>query len=110
MVNEPAPQPTKLSGWLLMAVGVLALVVGALWTLQGFDIVTDSRMSGVAIWSIIGPVVAIAGLISIILGVRTRTREKQRLTQDLVARNAAAQIAMAERLAGKNPPPNHPHS
>ncbi|GAA0512288.1 hypothetical protein Ade02nite_43920 [Paractinoplanes deccanensis] len=77
MVNEAAPPEKKLKGWLLMALGVLALVVGALWTLQGFDIITDSRMSGVAIWSIIGPVIAVAGLILIIVGERARARSKR---------------------------------
>ncbi|WP_240670295.1 hypothetical protein [Actinoplanes solisilvae] len=60
-----------------MALGVLGVVVGALWTLQGLDILEGSRMTGVGIWSIIGPVVAVAGLILIILGERTRTRAKR---------------------------------
>ena len=77
MVNEPAPAYKRLSGWLPMAFGVLAVVVGALWTLQGLDILTDSRMSGAGIWSIIGPIVAIGGLIMIILGERTRSRAKR---------------------------------
>ncbi|WP_250036909.1 hypothetical protein [Actinoplanes maris] len=67
-----------------MALGVLAVVVGALWTLQGFDILTDSRMSGVGIWSVIGPVVAIAGLILIILGERSRTRAKRAETLAMI--------------------------
>ncbi|XVV10504.1 hypothetical protein ACQP2X_37535 [Actinoplanes sp. CA-131856] len=77
MVNEAATPPKKLKGWLLMSLGVLALVVGALWTLQGLDIITDSQMSGVAIWSFVGPVIAVAGLISIILGERARARSKR---------------------------------
>lgn len=75
MVNEPAPR--TLHGWLPMALGVLAVVVGALWTLQGFDVLTDSRMSGVGIWAVVGPIVAIGGLILIIVGERTRTRAKR---------------------------------
>ena len=77
MVNEPAPALKQLKGWLPMALGVLATVVGALWTLQGFDILTDSRMSGVVLFSVIGPVVAIAGLILIIFGERLRSRSKR---------------------------------
>jgi hypothetical protein len=60
-----------------MALGVLGVVVGALWTLQGLDILYGSRMSGVGIWSVIGPVVAVGGLILIIVGERTRTRAKR---------------------------------
>ncbi len=77
MVNEPASAPKRLIGWLPMALGVLAVVVGSLWTLQGFDVLTDSRMSGVGIWSVIGPVVAIAGLILIIAGERMRSRARK---------------------------------
>ena len=61
-----------------MAVGVLAIVLGALWTLQGLDILTDSKMSGKDTWAIVGPIVALFGLILIIVGVRVRSRSKRR--------------------------------
>ena len=76
MVNEPVAH-RKLTGWLPMTLGVLAVVVGALWTLQGFDVLTGSRMSGVGIWALIGPVVAVAGLVLIVLGERARARAKR---------------------------------
>ena len=41
-----------------MAVGVLAVVLGGLWTLQGLDVVEGSVMSGVSLWAVIGPIVA----------------------------------------------------
>jgi hypothetical protein len=72
MVSEP-----RLTGWTPMAVGVLAVVLGGLWTLQGLDLVGGSVMSGVTVWAIIGPVVAVVGLGLIVLGVRRRTRSKQ---------------------------------
>lgn len=43
-------------------VGVLLLLVGALWTLQGLGYVGGSVMSGVTLWAVIGPIVAVAGL------------------------------------------------
>ena len=42
--------------------GVLLLLVGALWTLQGLGYVRGSAMSGVTLWAVIGPIVAVAGL------------------------------------------------
>ena len=45
-----------------VAVGVLLVLVGALWTLQGLDYIGGSVMSGVTLWAIIGPIVAIAGI------------------------------------------------
>jgi hypothetical protein len=43
-------------------VGVLLVLMGALWTLQGLGVVGGSVMSGVTLWAVIGPVVAVAGL------------------------------------------------
>jgi uncharacterized membrane protein HdeD (DUF308 family) len=60
------------SSWPWLTGGLLALVLGALWTLQGLNLLGGSVMSGVTLWAIIGPVVAIAGLILIIVGVRKR--------------------------------------
>jgi hypothetical protein len=76
MVNEPAPSP-KLKGWLPMVVGVLALVLGGLWTLQGLDILTDSKMSGKQPWTFIGGALALVGLIMVVIGERVRSRSKR---------------------------------
>jgi hypothetical protein len=45
-----------------VGIGVLLLLVGALWTLQGLGYVGGSAMSGVTLWAVIGPIVAVAGL------------------------------------------------
>ena len=66
-----------MKGWPLLAGGLLAVVVGALWTAQGLDLIGGSVMSGVTIWAFIGPVMAIAGLMLIVAGVRIRARSKQ---------------------------------
>ena len=77
MVNDPASTP-RLKGWLPMTLGVLAIVLGALWTLQGLDILTDSKMSGKETWTIVGPIVALVGLILVITGVLVRSRSKRK--------------------------------
>ena len=76
MVNEPAPRP-RFRGWLLMALGVLAVVIGAVWTLQGLNILTDSQMSDNKTWAVVGPAVALVGLILLVTGVRLRSRAKR---------------------------------
>jgi len=76
MVNDPA-SPPRLKGWLPMTLGVLAMVLGALWTLQGLDILTDSKMSGNRLWAFLGPVLAAGGLVLIVIGVRVRSRSKR---------------------------------
>ncbi len=68
----------KLAGWTPMVAGLLAVVLGGLWTLQGLDLVGGSVMSGVSLWAVIGPVVAVAGLALIVYGVRRRGRAKLR--------------------------------
>ena len=76
MVNDPA-SPRKLKGWLPMTIGLLAIILGALWTLQGLDILTDSKMSGQEIWAIVGGAVAAFGLILVVIGERVRSRSKR---------------------------------
>ena len=66
----------KLAGWTPMVSGLLAVVLGGLWTLQGLDLVGGSVMSGVSLWAVIGPIVAAAGLVLILIGIRRRARAK----------------------------------
>jgi hypothetical protein len=55
-----------------LPLGLLAVVVGAVWTLQGLGYLGGSVMTGQTIWAVIGPVVALAGLVSIAVGLRRR--------------------------------------
>jgi hypothetical protein len=50
-------------GWLSVVIGALLLVVGAVWALQGLDVLKGSGMSGVTLWAVVGPIVAVAGLV-----------------------------------------------
>lgn len=54
----------------LMAAGVVLTIAGLIWALQGFGVIGGSFMSGDSVWAIIGPVVAVAGLVLIGIGVR----------------------------------------
>lgn len=59
---------------LFITVGVLAILAGAVFALQGFNVLGGSAMSGDSIWAILGPVIAIAGLILTTTGLRGRSR------------------------------------
>ena len=61
---------------LLAVVGVAAALAGLVWTLQGLGYVGGSFMSGATVWAIIGPVVALAGLVLIIIASRSRRRAR----------------------------------
>jgi hypothetical protein len=56
----------------LVAVGVLIALVGVIWTLQGLGYIGGSAMSGVTVWAVVGPVVALVGLAIAVAGLRDR--------------------------------------
>lgn len=58
-----------------LVVGVLLVLLGTLWTLQGLDVLGQSGgMNGQRIWVVIGPVAALAGVALVVSGVRGRRR------------------------------------
>jgi hypothetical protein len=59
-----------MKGWVSVVVGVLLVLAGAVWALQGFDVLGGSAMSGKSMWAVIGPIVAVAGLALLVLGGR----------------------------------------
>jgi hypothetical protein len=46
----------------LLVGGLILVLVGLLWTLQGVGLVGGSVMSGVTLWAIVGPIVAVVGV------------------------------------------------
>ncbi|TWD80431.1 hypothetical protein FB561_1506 [Kribbella amoyensis] len=46
----------------LIALGVLLSVAGAIWTLQGLGYLEGSSMTGSSFWAIVGPIVAAMGV------------------------------------------------
>lgn len=59
--------------WVWIILGVLLVVVGAVWTLQGLNVLGGSAMSGNTTWAIVGPIVAVVGLIALLGGSRRRS-------------------------------------
>jgi hypothetical protein len=57
-------------GWLFVVIGALLVLLGAVWTLQGLDVLGGSAMSGVTLWAIVGPIVAVVGVVLLAMGVR----------------------------------------
>lgn len=55
---------------LLIGVGAFLVLAGVLWTLQGLGYVGGSVMTGVTVWAVVGPVVALAGVAMIAVGLR----------------------------------------
>jgi hypothetical protein len=61
---------------LLIVIGLAAAVAGIVWTLQGLGYVGGSFMTGATVWAIIGPVVAVAGLVLLAVAGRARRRAR----------------------------------
>lgn len=56
----------------LVVVGVVLVLLGGTWTLQGLGVLKGSVMTGVTLWAVIGPIVVIGGLIVTILSLLRR--------------------------------------
>ena len=56
-------------------IGGLLVLVGAVWLLQGLNIVRGSFMSGNIVWSVIGAVLLLGGAVRIALTGRRRGRQ-----------------------------------
>ena len=55
-----------------VTLGILMVVIGVIWTLQGLGYVKGSAMTGVELWAILGPLVAGLGVALAYVGIRGR--------------------------------------
>ncbi|MBW8735809.1 MAG: hypothetical protein JF621_01280 [Streptomyces turgidiscabies] len=60
--------------WLVLVLGALLIFFGLTWTLQGIDVMKGSAMSGVTLWAVVGPIVALVGLVVLGVGIARRRR------------------------------------
>jgi hypothetical protein len=61
----------------LIVIGALVAVTGAVWTLQGLGYISGSFMTGATLWAVIGPVVLVAGLMIMVAALRGRRRVRR---------------------------------
>ncbi len=61
---------------LFVVIGVIALLVGVVWILQGSDVIMNSAMSGSTFWLAAGVVLAIVGGGLMGVGARSQTPQK----------------------------------
>ena len=59
---------------LFLGIGVLLVIAGAVWFLQGIGVLGGSGMSGKTLWAVVGPIVALVGVGVAVLGSRGRAR------------------------------------
>jgi hypothetical protein len=56
----------------LLAVGAVLVIFGAVFFLQGIDVLGGSGMSGKTLWAVLGPVIALVGVGALTSGLRKR--------------------------------------
>ncbi len=61
---------------LFLLIGVIALLIGIVWVLQGADILLGSFMSGSGLWLAIGAVLVVLGMILLAFGARAPGAKK----------------------------------
>ncbi|HEX7804896.1 MAG TPA: hypothetical protein VF413_01905 [Cellulomonas sp.] len=55
-----------------IALGAVLVVMGAVFTVQGLGYLAGSPMTGVTLWAVVGPVLALVGLVLVVRSVRNR--------------------------------------
>ncbi|WP_089155711.1 hypothetical protein [Micromonospora sp. NBS 11-29] len=61
-------------GWFRLTMGLLAVVLGALWTVLGLGYVESSALADQRIWAVVGPALVLIGLVALWYGMRARRR------------------------------------
>ena len=56
--------------WPMTIVGVLLVLMGGIWILQGINVLPGSFMTGQTKWAIYGAIAAVAGIVLIVLARR----------------------------------------
>ena len=55
---------------LFLVLGGVLVLIGLLWTCQGLGWVGGSPMTGVTLWAVVGPLVAMVGVVLLVVGLR----------------------------------------
>lgn len=55
-----------------LVLGGILVVIGLIWFFQGIGVLGGSVMSGVVLWAVIGPIVAILGIVLIVRAQRRK--------------------------------------
>jgi hypothetical protein len=63
--------------WFWIILGIVLVALGALWTLQGLDVIKSGAMAGNTFWAVVGPIVALVGVVLVVTGARSRKAKAQ---------------------------------
>ena len=57
-----------------LVAGAVLVLLGLVWFLQGIGVLGGSVMSGSSLWAVVGPVVALVGVVLVVAGRRPARR------------------------------------
>ncbi len=63
--------------WVVIGVGVIMLLLGAVWLLQGIGILPGSFMTGQSFWAVMGLILIVVGAVVCYFGLRRRPAKPQ---------------------------------
>ena len=59
---------------ILVIVGIIVALMGAVFTLQGLGLMGGSPMTGSPFWAVLGPIIALLGIVLAVYGLRSGRR------------------------------------
>ena len=54
----------------LITIGVIVAVLGAVFTFQGLGFIGGSAMTGSTLWAVLGPIIVVVGIVLVVVGLR----------------------------------------
>ncbi|MCD2443815.1 hypothetical protein LQ757_16160 [Agromyces sp. SYSU K20354] len=58
----------------LITIGAIVTLMGVIFMFQGLGVIGGSAMTGSALWAILGPIIALAGIVLVVVGLRRGRR------------------------------------
>lgn len=62
----------------MIVLGAVLVLMGAVFTFQGLGYLAGSAMTGVTLWAVVGPILAVVGIVLIAWAIRTGRSGKHR--------------------------------
>ena len=59
-----------MSKGVLITIGIVVALAGVIFTFQGLGFIGGSAMSGSTLWAILGPIIAVVGIVLVVIGLR----------------------------------------
>ena len=57
----------------LITIGAIVAVMGVVFMFQGLGVIGGSAMTGSTLWAILGPIIALVGIVLVVVGLRRKT-------------------------------------